>query len=582
MATHGDSDAGSSGTMTQDDLFSLFRSRTTGLSPCVLAASRFIPGTDELSVLVYQTVEELVDERPSSISFSSSSSSSTRPQPHSKKVRKAVFYLSLLQVQGISRLSSQPTSPLPSSPQSFASSSAVNLDTKVLTTVKGLSGPYYVAIEPNGEGFVVASEIPYEVARSRTPSPSASPARTSQQEATDTSSSTTSALTTKQGSNTSDIEYTWTQSEEDVTIHVRLPKMVLKSEVKCDFQPSSIKLRIVQAATKQSLDVFASAAGGQEVAQLYHPIIPSECLWTIEKNRLLTLHLTKSTRRHRWPHVFAQDDGVLESLDPNEIAEFRDKLERFTSSSSDELMEIDSGSRSRLGLGAGGSSSSSSNNIADENPFSIHQQSITSRTEAEDFEGQSVTVRRFSHTGDLTHEARGGGHEWMCCAFEGSAPSSQSDSSARTGMRPVCLKLDIDGLIYALGTPSIASDSFALNHVGTFPALGFVRASKKDRRFTFVTTKETGDVGGWAVIVENKRHVYLYGNGGESQQQQSSSRHLYADQYIVDLDEDGDVEMVDSTTRGSGDSNVIGVQQIRGGIVVLRTGDLVVIAMGEV
>lgn len=53
-------------------------------------------------------------------------------------------------------------------------------------------------------------------------------------------------------------------------------------------------------------------------------------MWTIEKGNLLTLHLEKDSQS-RWIQLKDVDDGVLETMDPLEIAAIRDSLDKFTS-----------------------------------------------------------------------------------------------------------------------------------------------------------------------------------------------------------------------------------------------------------
>ena len=68
---------------------------------------------------------------------------------------------------------------------------------------------------------------------------------------------------------------------------------------------------------------------------------------------------------------------------------------------------------------------------------------------------------------------------------------------------------DVDGLIWQPDTSECLKENksikLAIEHVESFAALGYVQASKQQRKFTVCSSDMT-----YAVIVDRTRHLYLY------------------------------------------------------------------------
>ena len=95
--------------------------------------------------------------------------------------------------------------------------------------------------------------------------------------------------------------------------------------------------------------------------------------------------------------------------------------------------------------------------------------------------------------GDLkvTHKANLSGHQLLF-------GTSVSGDGGRNN-EALCLRHDVDGLVWSVnGQPSF-------KHVGTFAALGYVQASKAQRKYTVSPPGM-----GYAAIVEATRRVFLY------------------------------------------------------------------------
>jgi len=179
------------------------------------------------------------------------------------------------------------------------------------------------------------------------------------------------------------------------------------------------------------------------------------------------LHLDKQHEGTRWSQVFAPSNTpsgepeleVAEALDPSELYNIRETLEKYTSS----LSEDGSG----LGLGQG-VPSLGKGEIDEELDSSVGRGVFLTRIPASAPQAQSGTD-----------------------SIDRSPPitllSTPLPGSTKPGDPPsLVIKSDIDGLSYTLTPPktSDGGDDSTWTHTSTFPALSFVLASKQDVRFT--------------------------------------------------------------------------------------------------
>ncbi|KAJ3318786.1 NudC domain-containing protein 1 [Boothiomyces sp. JEL0866] len=200
------------------------------------------------------------------------------------------------------------------------------------------------------------------------------------------------------------VDYIWQQDEDQVTIHIILPVHTNRAAINCMFTSNSVKVN----------DYIQG--------KLYSPILPSECVWTLESNQYLTLYLQK-TNQYRWQHVFEKDDGVLETIDSSLLAEFKERLEKYSG---------DEGRREMI--------------------------AFTEQTEDIDFENESVSLNMFSLTGEILKSNNTSGMKFICNFGEG-----------------FVLKSDVDGVLFEL-------EGLNTVHVGCFNAIGYVYASKQNSR----------------------------------------------------------------------------------------------------
>ena len=273
--------------------------------------------------------------------------------------------------------------------------------------------------------------------------------------------------------------YIWNQTEEDITILVTLDQPVRANQVHCIFTSKTVHLSIKEP---EHIPIFKSLF-------LFDDIIVNESMWTIEGDCLLTLYLQKKNSVVRWPQLFRDDDGVLETVDPNTIAEIREKLDKFT-----------------------GPEEAGKVNIAQAHPLS-------ERAEAEDLEIDSAAFNRvaFKEGLETLEVLKAPCHQWICTNLQGNPT--------------VCLAHDVDALIF-----SVKQISNELEHIATIPAFNFVKNSKTSRKFT--GHSDQGDI---SFVIEGQRNAYFYRVKGKEE---------YGEQVIVDLTRDIEIQDPQASNLG--------------------------------
>ncbi|THH11152.1 hypothetical protein EW145_g828 [Phellinidium pouzarii] len=263
--------------------------------------------------------------------------------------------------------------------------------------------------------------------------------------------------------------YSWTQTSDSVTVAFPLPSNVSKSAIKVTLTAKTLSLFI-----KHELPVSVGLPR-YSLKQLWDVINPSTSFWTWDREGdkhvgLLTLHLDKQHEGTRWSHVFASvgtaplsssatadptDEEVPETLDPSELYQIRESLEKYTNA-------LQTGEdASGLGLGQG----------------------MPSLAEGELDDTVDGTVGRPVVVTWV--EADGTTPGW---AMEEDMPTyllSTSLPGLQEGRPSLVVRNDIDGLLFSLPLAVEGAPSTKWEHIATYPALSFVLASKQDTRFRF-------------------------------------------------------------------------------------------------
>ncbi|KAJ3317972.1 hypothetical protein HDU76_000993 [Blyttiomyces sp. JEL0837] len=435
------------------------------------------------------------------------------PSTSSSEKKGATFYIDFLEINiNVNEINSLMTD---------ANTPPHEFEINVVTTVKGTGAPSFYELEPpsEGGGFVLGGSDRYEHLAAiqtfmSTESQQQHPHFQLQQtDNTNTTSTTPTSTATKP------YKYSWVQTKSDVTVYISLSFDITKQDITCLFTPTSLKLRIKSTESPISID-----------EKLFDKIDTSESLWTLERQRTLTLYLQKKHEGTRWSHLYEDDDHVPETLDPNELVEIGESLEKYTGPES---------STGSSGVGVGGDSDG------------MEMQASTEPTESEDFEGNQAVFTRFARTGNVTAVNMCAGMDWLGTGLQSPVEPELKDASLQLGS--VCLKSDVDGIVCSV------SSGAKLEHFATFDAFGFVQVSKRDKRFVTFTRDVKH-----AIVVDSKRYLYIY--------ERSLPGADTANQYMVDLD----IDTSELAMPRGGD--LVGFQQVGPNWLAVLREDCIVIA----
>ncbi|CAG8528924.1 6258_t:CDS:2 [Ambispora leptoticha] len=472
--------------------------KKTVITPCVLLDGKIIDEGE--SAQIYFIVYNVLVSK-----YSSSSSLSTSSQKTSKKL----FDVTLLQM----------------------SLDASSSGAEVKHVLRGPDIPLYCALDMKGEGYIIGCTGEYSVLSLNNANISTSE---KEQEILEEKQCDENIKKEEETKDESSPPYLWTQTDSDVSINFQLPPGTPKTAVHCSFSKThlSLTIKLPGNSSESSSSEPSSTSKSPSIpcyafTNLHDEIDPSASLWTIEsKIGLLTLYLEKQNRGTRWMHVFKHDDGVLETLDPNEIAEFRERLEKFTSSSTDGQ------------------------------PFAstLHHPIGHEIEESIDYEGRYVKFFWIEKQGNITAKFAGGSHEFLCPQFECFGRKDIESSINR--FPSVCLKYDVDGLVYEFqhssGFPPIT-----VTHVSTFDAFGFVQASKREKRHLF-----HDPLNRFIMVLERTHRAFIYWHI------EDQTKRDFGKQTIVDI------------IGESKDEDVLGVQMVADSVIlVLLTKTIVVIKL---
>ncbi|KAJ7288354.1 hypothetical protein C8J57DRAFT_513708 [Mycena rebaudengoi] len=253
--------------------------------------------------------------------------------------------------------------------------------------------------------------------------------------------------------------YSWTQTSDSVTVAFPLPSTTPKTKIKVTFSQHTLTLH-VQGDIAPDIPLPHYSA-----RRLWDGISPSSSMWTWDREGehhvgLLTLHLDKQHEGTKWSHVFAaaldtDDVEVPETLDPSELWNIRESLEKYTASLRD------GEDASGLGLGTG----------------------LPSLATGEMDDEVDGTIGRTAH---LTWVgADGSTPEW---AYQNSElPGRLLSTTLPRGGSDISLvvKNGLDGTVFSLDPATTPEAPPKWIHTSTFSALSFVLASKTDTRFTY-------------------------------------------------------------------------------------------------
>ena len=265
--------------------------------------------------------------------------------------------------------------------------------------------------------------------------------------------------------------YSWTQTNDEVTVAFPLSSTTDKSHIKITFSSRTLTVHVQRDDTSSSVAGPTHPLPHYSMKQLWDGIQPSTSFWTWDRKAensfgLLTLHLDKQNDGTRWMQVFAsagasaspQDDTdmeVPETLDPSELYKIRESLEKYTSSLRD------GEDASGMGLGRG-IPSLGQGEIDDEVDTAIGRHAYITWVPA--------AADKLTSDGDVDEVP----FSLLSTTVPGTTPSEIS----------LIVKNGVDGVVFSLlsDSPSVPP---TWTHTSTFSALAFVLASKQDTRFTY-------------------------------------------------------------------------------------------------
>ncbi|RXN28526.1 nudC domain-containing 1 [Labeo rohita] len=296
--------------------------------------------------------------------------------------------------------------------------------------MKGKSVPHYAAVEPQGKGISVASEKPFAFTEVDGLPLEEPPAEDMEVE-------------------NSDPIYFWQQTEEDVTVSVRLPEGTTKDDIRFKLTVDCLRVRVGD---------YAPLLDGQ----LFAPVDPEASAWTIKDDKSLEVSLQKRSEGPLWSEVILGDRRGEYLMNDEQKSQLQQRLSYLTA---EDL---------------------NSNPEKDKPPCNAQE-----LEDCDMFPEDSSTLMRFDGaTLKPTNVVSLGSHQFLF--------SVHIDPSE---MPAFCLRHDVDALLWQ---PRPNQDDI-WEHISTFNALGYVQASKRDKKFATCAPNFS-----YAALCECLRRVFIY------------------------------------------------------------------------
>lgn len=246
-------------------------------------------------------------------------------------------------------------------------------------------------------------------------------------------------------------EYTWSQNTEEVTAQFTLPSGLTKADVYYTLSHDYIDFGIKNG--KHLLK-----------GQLHADVEVESSTWTIQNQRVeLTLSKVED---QVWPQVVVGDNRGEMTMDPAVVAQIHERLAALTSDQMNP--DPDEGK---------------------EKPYNSQQ-----LEECDVYPEDSSALMRFDgDTHKVTHKTNTGSNQFLF-----------SVSLCKDKPPALCLRHDVDGILWQPENECKEAQS-SWQHVSTFNALGYVQASKQNRKFSVCAPDCS-----FAVICDIWRHAYVY------------------------------------------------------------------------
>lgn len=295
--------------------------------------------------------------------------------------------------------------------------------------LRGKSVPHYAAIEPNGNGVMIVSYKSFKFIS--------------------VDQDLEESMDEDRSEKIKEPLYYWQQTEDDLTVTVRLPENCAKEDIQIQFLPDNINIMLKEIQVLEG--------------KLYSSIDHESSTWTIKENDSLEISLIKKNESLTWPELVVGDKQGELVRDPAQCAAIAERLMHLTS---DEL-----------------------------NPNPDKEKPPCNAQELEEcdifFEESSSLCRFDGNTLKTTHVVNLGSNQYL---FSVTVDPKE--------MPCFCLRHDVDALLWQ---PHCSKQDDMWEHIATFNALGYVQASKRDKKF-FACSPDYS----YAALCECLRRVFIY------------------------------------------------------------------------
>ncbi|XP_006635701.2 nudC domain-containing protein 1 [Lepisosteus oculatus] len=296
----------------------------------------------------------------------------------------------------------------------------------------GKSVPHYAAIEPKGEGLMIASGKPFKFTHV-----DGKPLEEDDEKPMEVEEKTVPI-------------YYWQQTAEDLTVTVRLPEGTTKEAI--EFKLSMDSLNV-------GLRGYAPLIKGQ-----FSSLVDTEAsTWILKDDKSLEITLQKKDEGAMWPELIIGDQRGEFIMDQAQAALIHERLTHLTS----EDLATDPGK--------------------DKPPCNAQE-----LEDCDIFPEDSSSLTRFDGSSlKATHVVNLGSHQYL---FTVDVSPSE--------MPCFCLRHDVDALLWQ---PHANEQDNMWEHAATFNALGYVQASKRDKKFSTCAPNYS-----YAALCECLRRVFIY------------------------------------------------------------------------
>ncbi|XP_033011645.1 nudC domain-containing protein 1 [Lacerta agilis] len=244
--------------------------------------------------------------------------------------------------------------------------------------------------------------------------------------------------------------YYWQETEDDLTVTFQLPEDFAKEDIRVRFSPDHLSV-----ALKDPLSPVLEGT-------LFSSIDHESSTWIVKENNSLEIFLIKKEVGPLWPELIVGDSRGEYVMDPAKSASIAERLTHLTS----DEMNPDPNK---------------------ENPPCNAQE----LEECDIFLEDSTSLCRFDgNTFNVTHVVNLGSNQYLF--------STVVDPKE---MPCFCLRHDVDALLWQPRPDQ--QDKW--EHISTFNALGYVQASKQDKKFMACAPNHS-----YSALCECLRRVFIY------------------------------------------------------------------------